>query len=101
MGAGAPPKGGTWIARHYSPEYGRRFQALGPVDKVDSQLTTGVIQDCFWGGSFDSRFDDGHGVGVFRAIRDHDWREERSATGGSPTGAGRRVLDRAHGCSLA
>ena len=38
---------------------------LGPVDKVDSQLTAGVIQDCFWGGGFDSRFDDGHGVGVF------------------------------------
>ena len=74
---------------------------LGSVDKVDSQLTGIVIQDCFWGGSFGSRFDDGQGVGVFRAIRDRDWWQERSAAGGSPTGAGWRVLDRAHGCSLA
>jgi len=27
-------KGGTWIARHYSSEHGRRFQALGTVDDV-------------------------------------------------------------------
>ncbi len=27
-------KGGTWIARHYSPEHGRRFQALGTADDV-------------------------------------------------------------------
>src|SRR5688572_11254339 len=74
---------------------------LGPVDKVDSQLAAIVIQDCFWGGSFGSRFDDGQGVGVYRAIRDREWRQERSGAGGSPAGAGWRVLDRAHGCSLA
>lgn len=27
-------KGGTWIARHYSPESGRRYQALGTVDDI-------------------------------------------------------------------
>src|SRR5450432_2761956 len=27
-------KGGTWIARHYTPDYGRRFQALGTADDV-------------------------------------------------------------------
>jgi integrase len=27
-------KGGTWIARHYSPEHGRRFLALGTADDV-------------------------------------------------------------------
>jgi integrase len=27
-------KGGTWIARHYAPELGRRYQALGTADDV-------------------------------------------------------------------
>ena len=27
-------KGGTWVARHYTPEHGRRFQALGTTDDV-------------------------------------------------------------------
>jgi integrase len=27
-------KGGTWIARHYTPEHGRRFKALGTADDV-------------------------------------------------------------------
>src|SRR4051794_18624534 len=27
-------RGGTWIARHYSPEAGRRFRALGTADDV-------------------------------------------------------------------
>jgi integrase len=27
-------KGGTWIARHYSPEHGRRFRSLGVADGV-------------------------------------------------------------------
>ena len=27
-------KGGTWIARHYTPEHGRRFRALGTADDV-------------------------------------------------------------------
>src|SRR6185312_16120598 len=27
-------KGGTWIARHYTPEAGRRFNALGAADDV-------------------------------------------------------------------
>ena len=27
-------KGGTWIARHYTPEAGRRFNALGTADDV-------------------------------------------------------------------
>src|SRR5271169_3712258 len=27
-------KGGTWIARHYSAEEGRRFKALGTADDV-------------------------------------------------------------------
>jgi integrase len=27
-------KGGTWIARHYAPEHGRRFRALGTADDV-------------------------------------------------------------------
>jgi integrase len=27
-------KGGTWVARHYSAEYGRRFQAIGTADDV-------------------------------------------------------------------
>jgi integrase len=27
-------KGGTWIARHYTPDHGRRFQALGTTDDV-------------------------------------------------------------------
>jgi hypothetical protein len=37
----------------------------------------------------------------FRALRNRNWRQERSAAGGSPAGAGRRFLDRTHGCSLA
>jgi integrase len=27
-------KGGTWVARHYSPEHGRRFHAIGTTDDV-------------------------------------------------------------------
>src|SRR6266851_649048 len=27
-------KGGTWIARHYTPEAGRRFNAIGTADDV-------------------------------------------------------------------
>ncbi len=27
-------KGGTWIARHYSAEHGRRFQSIGTADRV-------------------------------------------------------------------
>ena len=27
-------KGGTWIARHYSSEHGRRFQSIGTADDV-------------------------------------------------------------------
>jgi integrase len=27
-------KGGTWVARHYSAEHGRRFQAIGTADDV-------------------------------------------------------------------
>jgi integrase len=27
-------KGGTWIARHYAPENGRRFQAIGTADDI-------------------------------------------------------------------
>jgi len=27
-------KGGTWIARHYSTEHGRRYQAIGATDDI-------------------------------------------------------------------
>jgi len=27
-------KGGTWIARHYTPEHGRRYQSLGATDDI-------------------------------------------------------------------
>ena len=27
-------KGGTWIARHYASDHGRRYQALGTADDV-------------------------------------------------------------------
>jgi integrase len=27
-------KGGTWIARHYSPEHGRRYSAIGTADDI-------------------------------------------------------------------
>src|SRR2546426_10805327 len=27
-------KGGTWIARHYSPQHGRRYQSIGTADDM-------------------------------------------------------------------
>ena len=36
--------------------------ALGPVDKVDSQISKSVIQDCLLGGGFGSRRPDGYGM---------------------------------------
>jgi hypothetical protein len=35
---------------------------LGPVDKVDSQISKSVIQDCLLGGGFGSRRPDGYGM---------------------------------------
>ena len=36
--------------------------ALGPVDKVDSQISGSMIQDCLLGGGFGSRRPDGYGM---------------------------------------
>jgi hypothetical protein len=36
--------------------------ALGHVDKVDSQISGSVIQDCLLGGSFGARRPDGYGM---------------------------------------
>ena len=35
---------------------------LGPVDKVDSQISGSMIQDCLLGGGFGSRRPDGYGM---------------------------------------
>jgi CRISP-associated protein Cas1 len=74
---------------------------LGPVDEVDSQPARSVIQDWFLGGGLGSRFDDGRGVGVFRALRGGDRGQAGPPAFGSPPGAGRGVLDRAHRRALA
>jgi integrase len=36
-------KGGTWIARHYSTEYGRRFHAIGTADDLADADGTHVL----------------------------------------------------------
>ncbi|MBP8937760.1 MAG: hypothetical protein KBG72_04695, partial [Agrobacterium sp.] len=41
---------------------------LGPVDKVDSQISRSVIQDCFLGGSFGSRRPDRYGMADHRGV---------------------------------
>ncbi|WP_284727957.1 hypothetical protein, partial [Sphingomonas psychrolutea] len=37
------------------------LDGLGPVDKVDSQISGSMIQDCLLGGGFGSRRPDGYG----------------------------------------
>lgn len=48
-----------------------KSKALGPVDKVDSQISGSVIQDCFLGGSFGSRRPDGYGMADHRGAVAH------------------------------
>jgi hypothetical protein len=44
---------------------------LGPVDKPDSQIACGVIQDCFLeGGSLGAWSDERRGMGSLRSLRD-------------------------------
>ncbi|MCY1250473.1 hypothetical protein D9M72_641190 [compost metagenome] len=50
--------------------------ALGPVDKVDSQISRSVIQDCFLGGSFGSRRPDRYGMADHRGVVAHRTRQE-------------------------
>ena len=49
---------------------------LGPVDKVDSQISRSVIQDCFLGGSFGSRRPDRYGMADHRGVVAHRTRQE-------------------------
>lgn len=44
---------------------------LGPVDKVDSQISRSVIQDCLLGGSFGSRRPDRYGMADHRGAVAH------------------------------
>ena len=39
---------------------------LGPVDKVDSEISGSVIEDCFLGGGFGTRRPDGYGMADHR-----------------------------------
>ena len=52
------------------------FDVLGPVDKVDSQISRSVIQDCFLGGSFGSRRPDRYGMADHRGVVAHRTRQE-------------------------
>ncbi|RVK39095.1 hypothetical protein CN160_35095 [Sinorhizobium meliloti] len=58
--------------------YGKA-EALGPVDKVDSQISRGVIQDCFLGGGFGTRRPFGYGMADHRGAAAHRTRQEVSA----------------------
>lgn len=49
---------------------------LGPVDKVDSQISGSVIQDCLLGGSFGSRRPDRYGMADHRGVVAHRARQE-------------------------
>ena len=49
---------------------------LGSVDKVDSQISRSVIQDCFLGGSFGSRRPDRYGMADHRGVVAHRTRQE-------------------------
>jgi hypothetical protein len=44
---------------------------LGPVDKVDSQISGSVIQDCFLGDGFGTRRPDGYGMADHRGAVAH------------------------------
>ena len=55
-------------------EYWKNFNLgteLGSVDKVDSQISRSVIQDCFLGGGFGSRRPDGYGMADHRGSVAH------------------------------
>ncbi len=50
--------------------------ALGPVDKVDSQISGSMIQDCLLGGGFGSRRPDGYGMADHRGVvAQRTWQE--------------------------
>ena len=52
-------------AKVFDKDSGRSIgfeKCLGRVDKVDSQISGSVIQDCLLGGSFGSRRPDGYGM---------------------------------------
>lgn len=53
-----------------------KYDHLGPVDKVDSQISRSVIQDCFLGGSFGSRRPDRYGMADHRGVVAHRTRQE-------------------------
>ncbi|WP_322883390.1 patatin-like phospholipase family protein (plasmid) [Sinorhizobium medicae] len=57
----------------------RNLAFLGPVDKVDSQISRGVIQDCFLGGGFGTRRPFGYGMADHRGAAAHRTRQEVSA----------------------
>lgn len=49
---------------------------LGPVDKVDSQISGSMIQDCLLGGGFGSRRPDGYGMADHRGVvAQRTWQE--------------------------
>jgi hypothetical protein len=51
-------------------------EVLGPVDKVDSQISVSVIQDCLLGGGFGSRRPNGYGMADHRgAFAQRTWQE--------------------------
>ncbi|MBV2187375.1 MAG: hypothetical protein KUL88_22905 [Rhizobium sp.] len=57
------------------------LRVLGPVDKVDSQISGSMIQDCLLGGSFGSRRPDGRGMADHRgAIAHRAWQEVSTVT---------------------
>ena len=56
--------------------YQAALRTLGPVDKVDSQISRSVIQDCFLGGSFGSRRPDRYGMADHRGVVAHRTRQE-------------------------
>lgn len=50
--------------------------ALGPVDKVDSQISGSMIQDCLLGGGFGSRRPDRYGMADHRgAVAHRAWKK--------------------------
>ncbi|MCW5679572.1 MAG: SRPBCC domain-containing protein [Anaerolineales bacterium] len=65
----------TSEGRYFEIKEGERI-VLGPVDKVDSQISGSMIQDCLLGGGFGSRRPDRYGMADHRgAVAHRAWKK--------------------------
>jgi len=94
--------GGNIGGSYRIPDSRREPKWLGRVDKRDSlSLLMHDSRLLFAESGFDSRADDGRGMGDLRAVPDREQIPRRSAAAGSPQGHGRHFVDDAHRLAMA